>query len=407
MTYNLSQWLLLVALARLSDKDTVGALALALAVTAPVYLACGLNLRMVRATDVARRWSAEQYARLRQILNGVSAVVSMVVGAGLGLRGATFVALLFICGSKASEATSQLCYGFFQLRERLDLVARSMLLRSVAGPVGFVSLLLLTDKLWAACAGLAGGWFLIYYAHDAPAVRTLRVDEPVASQNGSIRSLATRALPLGASAGIGSLSTNVPRFAVQAWAGQAALGGFASLAYLAQMVSLITGTLGDAAISRLARHHDEDDQRALWSVLRIVLAFGLGVALVATLGAWLVGEQAVTLLLGKDYVDQPTLIVLMVGAAFITFQRSLARAFYAGQDFVRALVVDGVILVAAVGLAVFLVPRYGLPGAGAVLGLAYALGTIVTSSMLVAQRRRTPRDSTGRAASPIESQEHE
>ncbi len=55
-SYSLGQWLLLVLLARLQSPEIVGQFAYALAVTAPVYLLVGLNLRVVQATDARAVW---------------------------------------------------------------------------------------------------------------------------------------------------------------------------------------------------------------------------------------------------------------------------------------------------------------------------------------------------------------
>ena len=388
IAYNASQWVLLVLLARATDQETVGTFALLLAITAPVFLTCGLNLRMVRATDVSGRWAPRQYQRLRVVLNVVSFCISLGIGAAFGLAGAAALALVFICLSKSSEATSQLLYGHFQLEERLDLVARSMLLRSVAGPAGFLGGLFV-GSLPVACAGLAVGWFVVYALHDAPASSRLASGGRPRRGTDSLRSLARTAAPLGASAGLGSLTTNVPRFAVQLWLGTAALGGFAALAYLAQIVSLVTGTLGDTVIGRLARLHHSEDTKGMWRVARIVLFFGVAVTIISTLGAWLVGAPVIGALMGTQYVDQPTLIVLMIGAGFITFQRSLARVLHAGQKFTQVLLVDVSILAIATGSAYVLVPRLEETGAAAVLGVAFFAGTLVTSLLLTATRTRS------------------
>ncbi len=127
------QWVLVVVLARLGTKEMVGQFALAQALSAPVFLTVGLNLRVVRATDVRRRWTTSQYRQLRLALNAVSIVVALGIGFVFGLSQNALLVLLMICLGKSAEATSQTLYGFFQLRDRLDLVSRSLLLRALLG----------------------------------------------------------------------------------------------------------------------------------------------------------------------------------------------------------------------------------------------------------------------------------
>lgn len=395
--YNLSQWLLLVVVARLVGVHGVGELALALAIAAPVYLTLGLNLRMVRATDVVRRWSPATYSRLRLLLNALALLSSVLIGIVFGVRGDALLTLVAVCLGKAVETTSQLTYGYFQLREHLAPVGRSLVARAATGLGGMALGLSAFDRLPAGAAGMALGWFAVYLLHDMPCEKRLLSTEQEALRRecigtpgrpGSLGSLAFKALPLGLDAGVGSVATNMPRYAVQYFLGTAALGVFAPLAYLAQVVSFVTGALGDAVLGRLAHLHHQARGRDFWILLGHVLAFGVGVALGAVLGAWLLGAWLIGWLMGPEFVDQPVLLVLMLGAGAITFQRSLARALYASLRYSSALVVNTVVCACATGLAWTLVPAHGLVGAAATVGLAFLGGSALTGALLWHGARR-------------------
>ena len=388
--YNVVQWLLLVVLARVGNPTLVGEFAAMLAITAPIYMTLGLNLRVVRATDVRRVWSSGQYYRLRGVLNVVSLLVAMLVGVLFGLRGDVLLALFILAMGKSVEATSLMIYGYFQCRERLDLVARSLLLRAATGAGGFVVLLTVTRRLEAAVLGLLLGWSAVWLLHDRPQERLLlqndveaaRIDGVEVAGGGTLTSLARQAAPLGIDAGVNSLSTNVPRYAVQLALGTAQLGAFVTLAYAAQIVSTVTGTLGDTVVGRLAKHVERGDSAAFVSLLAKLVAFGLVVALVGSVTAWSLGDWAIRLVLGDDYVNRPVLVILMLGAAAITVQRSLARGLQAALKFRQVLAVDVVILVATVVLSLALVPSFGLVGAAATLGLGYLTGIGLSMALL-------------------------
>lgn len=394
--YNLGQWLLLVVLARATGAQAVGTFALALAIASPVYLAVGLNLRIVRATDVERSWRAGQYSRLRLLLNAVSLAVTLAVGLVVGMSGEALVVLLLVALSKAVEATSHVLYGFFTLRERLDFVSRSLLARAFAGCAAFALLAFTTHSLVWAVLGLSIGWSAVYLLHDAPAQRRLLGDDTQVieahgldsrSSHRSTRALAVTSLPLGVDAGLGSLATNLPRYAVQAGYGTAALAVFASLAYLAQLISFVTGALGDAVLGRLALLHRKDDRRGMWRLVLLVVGFGVGVTLVALVGAAVAGRWFIGVAMGREYVDQSVLLILLAGAGLVTIQRSLARILHAGQRFGQALLIDSVVCAAALAYSALLVPRWGLDGAAAVLGLAFMTGTVVTLLVFSYNRR--------------------
>lgn len=378
IVYNAVQWLLIVFIARLGTKDMVGTFALAQALAAPIFLAVGLNLRIVRATDVRRVWQPFQYKRLRAILNVASILLTLLLGLVLDLGSVTLAVLAMICLGKASEATSQALYGYFQLRDRLDLVSRSLLLRALFGSIGFVAALLATDSLVWACAGLAAGWFVTWLVHDRPAESRLLATEPSGEPSGTMRSLARKAAPLGIDAGVVSVVNNVPRYGVQWVLGTSALGAFAALAYLGRVVMMVTGSMADTVIARLARQADSQDVRGFLRLLAILVAFGLGVSGAGLLGAWLLGEPVIRFVLGPEYVNQPVLMWLMVGVGITAFQRCLSRGLQAGHKFYGVLLIDVITLIGTVLAAVFLIPAYGLPGAAATLGIGFACGTVAT-----------------------------
>lgn len=398
--FNGLQWLLLVAIAHIADKEIVGQYALLLAITAPVYMTGGLNLRVVRATDVHRRWVARQYSKVRQRLNLVCIAVAVAVGAALGLRNEDLAALAVLAVAKAVEASCLVTYGTYQLRERLDLVARSLILRAILGCGLFTAFLLWSGELWAACVGILAGWVLTRLVHDGPMARRLEHTDPsAAAQDGALgsssgtgtkRSLVRRALPLGLDAGIASLATNAPRFAVEFLLGTTALGGFAPLAYGAQAVSMITGSLGNAILAPLAKYVTQRDARGFARLLGRLLLFAGSVSGVGTLLAILFGDPVVNLLFGESFVNQPVLITLMVSVGAVTVERSLNRGLQATHRFGLVLVSNSVVLATTVIALFILVPRFDLVGAAASGGIGFTAGGLLSLVFLVGEVKRLP-----------------
>jgi O-antigen/teichoic acid export membrane protein len=385
--YNLTQWLLVVALARLGTSSMVGQFALAQAISGPIFLMVGLNLRAVRSTDVKRVWSPDQYRLLRFGLNVLSLLVTIGVGLAIGMRGTALTVLVIIAMAKSAEATSLLMYGYFQIRLRLDLVSRSFLLRAGLGAAGFIGALVATGGLPEACLGMLAGWVLVYLLHDAPLERRLLRDDVAfadrVDRSATVAQLARTAFPLGLDAGVGSLANNVPRYSIQAQLGTAALGTYAALAYLGQVATMLTGAMADALIGRLAIEADRRDASAFKRSMTILLVFGMGVSGVIILGAWAFGAQVIGLLLGDAYVNQPLLIWLVVAAAMTTLQRCLGRGLQATHRYTAVLGVDTVTLVVSLLTVPVLVSAWGTPGAGAGVALAFLIGAFPAAWILV------------------------
>lgn len=394
--YRLAQWLLVVVIARWGDVEMVGSFALAQAISAPIFLTVGLNLRAARTTDVDKTWSAEQYHRLRLYLNLLSLALCGIV-AWIVTPSQEFVLItLGLALGKGSEAASQVSYGYFQLRERMDLVSRSLLLRALSGPAPFSVVLISTKDLALSCLALALGWMAVTLLHDRPVEHDLRRAEGSSQEvepTGSLWSLAKAAVPLGVTAGIGSVTANVPRYGVQFVLGTASLGLFAALAYLGQVIAMITGSLADSLLGRLARTAQSGQPRAFVRNLSLLSGFGMVVSLFVIAAASLVGAPLTRLLLGSQYVNQAVLLTLLSGAALVTFQRTLGRGLQGGRRFRQILVMDITTALAVVGSAAVAIPMFGLEGAAATLGVGYAVGSLVgmyfVRQMVVAMKDRS------------------
>lgn len=396
--YNMSQWLLVLFLAHLADPSVVGQFSLSLAITAPVFLTVGMNLRNSQATDAMHRFDLTSYLTLTHVLNAVAIALSVVVGLFLGLEGDALLVVLAIAGAKAVEGLSKTYYGYLQQRRRLDVVSRSMMLRSIAGPTLFLGTFVTAGHLAAGAVGMAIGWALVQVLHDRPNIvrhyqqECGRTSLPhlMPIEWSEIRSLAKRSAPLGVDAGISSLAQNVPRYAVQTALGSAQLGVFASIGYLGQTVSMITSSMQAAVLPQLAVLHHQGERRAFVRLLTQLALFGLSVTTVSVIGAALLGRPVLELILPPEYVRPDLLIILMIGAGLTTLQRSLCTGIEAAQHFRTYVVIDAI---TTTSIALFAWPAasvWGLQGAAWSLSVGFMAGCIAATPVLVRVIRAMP-----------------
>lgn len=397
--YNFSTWLLVVLLARLAAPEVVGKFALSLAITAPVFLWLGLNLRIAIATDTVRRWTMRQYLRTRSVTGVVSIAVTLVAGYILHLRGMALISLGVLAVAKSVEALGQTLYGYYQLHGRLDYIAGSMILRAAIGATLFVVGFVLSHQLVFACAGLLAGWTLALLIWDNPHRRKLQAEDP-ASYGGTeqnrredsrpIRALVLTSIPLGIDAGLNSLTVNAPRFAIQFLMGAAYLGRFAVPSYFAQVVGMVTGALADGVVSQLAFAYSSGRRRAFDRLMVRLTLFSLGIAAAVFLGCLLLGAPVLGLVLGPQYVDQPLLLLLVLSAAVTTLRRCICRGLQATHQYSKIAISDVITLGLVVLSSIVLVPHMGLNGAAISISIGTAAGTIDAAIFLRLSMRHFP-----------------
>ncbi|MBU5443474.1 lipopolysaccharide biosynthesis protein [Paenibacillus sp. MSJ-34] len=381
VVYALCQWALIAMMAKWGGAAMVGQYSLGLAVTAPVFMLANLQLRSIQATDSERQYAFGDYMGLRLCTSVLSvAVIAAIMAMNRHSWEMTAVVLLIGC-SKAIESVSDVVYGMVQQRERLDLIAKSLL---VKGPLSLLTTALLlwtTGSLVVCVAGLCAVWLLVLVAADMRYGARFETLKPRLRLQ-QLRSLAKLSFPLGIVMMLISLTDALPRYFIESILGTETLGFYASLAYFIVAGSTVMGALGQTASPRLARYYAErrtaDYKRLLWRMG--ALAAGLGAA--GTVVAAVAGKPILALVYTPEYAAYGPLLVWMMGYAAISYAASClgygmtAARLFAVQPYIFALT----------ALASFLslwqlVPLHGVYGA--VYSLMIAGGVQAAASAAV------------------------
>lgn len=394
--YNVSQWLLLLVLARLANPEAVGSFSLILAIAGPITLTVGMNLQTALVTDAARRWRLEEYILLRQILNAVAIVLTMIVGVALHMRGWTLAAVAVVAVAKSVEARSQIFYGYFQSQHRLDLVSRSLWARAVTGPILFLLGFWATHNLAIAALGLVVGWGGAQLLLDQPNARRLARDEgrPLgsfrAARGQELKALARKAAPLGIDQGISSLYNNLPRYLIRAFLGTAHLGVYSSQASLGLVISTINNALVAVFSPSMAMNYHRGERGAFVRRLIQLLLFGIFVLVVGLVFGAMFGEFFIRITLGAAYVNQPLLLAVLASAGVATIRNNLSSALTASRAFRSYLLIDVINAGGVLASGVPLIETFGLIGAPYSVIVGSVLGSIAALIALVGVMRRMP-----------------
>jgi len=352
----------LVVLAKLSSADDVGRFALALAVTAPVMIAASLQLRVIQATDAQREYPFGAYLGVRLATTVLALAMILAVSMVAGYPQATLALILLLGLAKAFEAVSDVVFGLLQQHEDLRRVALSMLVKGALSVASFAVTLWLGGGLLMATLAMALSWGVWLAVFDLPAARRLADVRPLFDRRVLAR-LTWLALPMGIVAGLQSLMTNVPRYAIEAHGGPRALGYFAGIAYLILAGNQPVMALWAAVSPRLA-HLFVSDRAAYRRLSHRTWMFALAMGVVVISGAATVGAPLLATLYTPNYAAHTDALVwLAVVAAVGYFTSALCCSITAARRFPEQLVVTVLALAVSWVATQLLVPRFGLVGA--------------------------------------------
>jgi len=381
------QWGMLVVLAKLGSPEMVGQFALGLAITAPVIMFANLQLRAVQATDARREYLFGDYIGLRLITTALALLVIAGIVLVSGYRRETVLVILAVGIAKTFEAISDVFYGMLQQHERMDRIAKSMMMK---GPLSLVALsvgVYLTGSVFWGAMGLVIAWALILVGYDvrsgALMLKSMPQPSGLAPDEGdqeavlrprwemsTLARLAWLALPLGIVMMLISLNSNIPRYFIEQYLGERGLGIFAAIAYLQKAGATVVGALGQSASPRLATHYAAGSSRAFRALLLKLVGIGALLGGASVLVALVAGREVLTLLYRPEYAERDLFVWLMV-AAGITYVASFLGHGMTAARYFRAQVPLFASVTGTAALACrWLIPSGGLHGAATALIIA-------------------------------------
>ena len=376
LIYALCQFGLLSTLAKLGSAAIVGRYALALAITAPVFMLTNLQLRGVQATDARHEFEFADYFTLRVISTLLGIVVIAGITTFLHFDLATKTLILLVAFAKGIETIGDVIAGHLQKFERLDKVSRSLMIRGVASLVTFASAFWYTRNLLVAVAAQAATWTATVAFYDFRIVSGMLGAHPRFFHWcwKTLRSMLLISWPLGLVMGMVSLNTNVPRYILEKKLGAAELGIFASLAYLLTAIGLIVVALGQSVCTRMSRQFADKDTKGFNVLITKLICFAAVVGVVGVGFTLLAGRPLLTIIYRPQYADHVNLLLVMVATASLNAIASfLGFALTSARRFRAQLPILGATLCTTFVLTLVLVPHFGLMGAGYALFIAAAV----------------------------------
>lgn len=378
--FAICQWGMLVVLAKLCTTVMVGQFALALAITAPVFMFAGLNLRTVQVTDARKDFQFGDYLGLR--LLSIAAAIAIVVAIEMVLSHGIHLMLVVVmtAAAKALDLIGDTLFGLQQQHERMDRIAKSQIIRGVLQLGAVAAAAYATRNVAWAVTGQAAVSLIVLLTYDLRnAGRLYQFPWPTwnpgrhpvlvrlaSLQFGNwrnIRGLIRVSFPLGLVAVLGSLIVNIPRYFIEGTDGAAKLAVYSAMAYLMIVGGVAIGSLLQATAARLARYYVED-MRQFRKLLLQLIGMAAANGVVGVLGALLLGRQFLTIMYRPEYAGYPSVFAWLMAAAGVSYVASaLGFGLAAARKFDVQLLVYICAALVTTAACVPLVPRYGLEGA--------------------------------------------
>lgn len=374
-TYAACQWGMVVILARMGGKDVLGQFALALAVTAPIMLFCNLEIRSIQVTDVRNLYNFYDYLTVR-IFTATFGFIIILLMALMVFRDTQTIGAIVVLGiAKAFESINDIYYGLQQRYERLDRVARSMIMRGILNVLAFGVVYFILKSLAASIGSLAVINVMVLFFYDIPASRTLPhyVIEKNYTKLFSFLSkikiercfnLIILALPMGFATVLVSLNFNVPRYFIKYYLNTEALGLFVALAYFIIIGDMVVNAFGQASSPKLASYYSDNNIKSFKNLFGEMALFSFAIGFISVLGSLFLGHKILRLIYGPEFIANSNIFPWIMTVSIFSYTAScVGYAMTASRQFrIQPIIFFMAFIVNIIGCFIF-IPHYQLLGA--------------------------------------------
>jgi len=396
--YSACSLVMVAVIAKLGLPGDVGMYSLGIAVSQPVIFLSQLNLTSILAADVTGRYRVGTYFSLRLWMS-ILAMLGVLVYTSIAIHDRVTQAVVLVTMAGALfDSLSEVEYGLFRVRERMNLVSISLIVRGVLSLAGLLAAMLIWHNIIAAVVASALASVVTTCFLDTFMLKGIAEGEVSPffwNWGASVHfadqmKLAKIALPMGLVMMLASLTINIPRYLVDGSLGHVQLGIFSAMASFATIGRIVVLAMGQSTTPNLARafardpRHDFAKKTAILMGLCALVGV-LGVAIVAAAGPLLL-KTAFT----KEYAERNTLFLAVIAASALGYLGNMVGiALTAARVFKMQLPhLLSIVLVTAVAGFV-LIPRMGLMGAAWAIGIA-SMWQFMSGAALLAWRIRRP-----------------
>lgn len=399
--YALSQWVLLVILAKFGGPELVGRYSLGLVVTAPIVLLTSLQLRSLLASDFLDTHHFSDYVRLRIITSAITMAVLCGIVLVVHYSSAQAMVILLIGVAKILESGSDILYGMMQKRERMDLIGGSKIVKGGMTVLLFGSSFYATGSLVAALSSMILTWLLVLALFDCRKSLTIVtgscgwISELVSWDDRSRERLVAlfwQALPLGIVSMLISYTHAVPRYLLESYHGEQTLGYFSGIAYFSIAITLVVDAVGQTAFPRLAAFHETKPVQ-YWRLLRNLSAGAFLIGAVGISMSVLVGKEVLDFFYTPEFSRHHDLLVLVMVLGTLEGMCSILGVGLTAARMLNFQVPVLIVALSTTALAGWrLIPEYGTQGAvwAAILGVA--MWTAAFGLAIIYRLRMIPRE---------------
>ncbi|AZV45335.1 polysaccharide biosynthesis protein [Peribacillus asahii] len=358
--YALSQYVLLITIAKLGQIEMVGQYGLALALTAPLLMFSNMNLRSIWISE--RKMKFDDFVGSRIIINSSLLGFFLILVFFLDYNEKTKTIILLVFCLKIIESFSDIYYAQLQKQQMLESIGKSLILKSIISVALFSLSMIVWGNLILALLIQIFGFIVLFYIYEYRIVN-INLNFKLFLKKKNFKLIIVKGFPLGVAGLLISLNVNIPRFFIEKFLDISLLGYFIAISYLLQSLNTFIASLSQFFLPLLSRKYDEDlsiFKDICWKI--IIFMVGFSIIMISIF--WFLGEEILLVVYDKSYMDYKNILILLSIAFSFNFLSTMLETIL---NSMRKYVIQSknvfISFVCVTIFSLFLLPSLGLEGA--------------------------------------------
>lgn len=285
------------------------------------------QVRTFQATDVKENYKFGQYLlfRIATLIIMIVASIGYVFINGFNLYKSFIVIIL--CLFRAIESLMDVYEGYFQQKERLDLVGKATTFRVVLSLIFFTAISIITRNVIACSITLVAVYaisFLVFDLRYAKYVEKFKLNETWDKSSKWWIGLFKECVPIFVNSFLMMLITNAPKMMIDKEIADGNLANGAqtvfNILFMPASVLTLVYIVFRPLMTRMAIEWNEGRKKEYLKIIFLMLGCLVGVAVIFVLAGYVLGIPVLSLLYSLDLSNYRTaLVIVILGGCFCTF----------------------------------------------------------------------------------------
>lgn len=316
----------MIIVTRINGIKEAGIFTLCYASACMFYVIATYSGRTYQVTENNSEIKDIDYITHRIIAAIIMLLISLLFGIINKYSELKITILILLCILKAIEAICDVFHGIIQKNERLDIVGKSLLIRSVLNTIAFLITDLLTNNLIIACVSLLVIDIVILILIDIKYALKYK-DKSKKVTNKAILKIFTLGFYTFGFSFIANYLVNAPRYAIDKVMNEDFQTIFGIVVMPATVIMLINQFIVQPIITTLKSNYTNKDKKSFLNIIYKVIGVTILTGFVAIIAAYFLGIPVLNLLYGiklNNYLY--SLLLILFGATLYTCASVLSNS---------------------------------------------------------------------------------